>query len=236
MRVRFRSLRVGRGMALAAAGLVWWPAAGNAQLQWVPWVPSGVSISNHIVAGVVWVDVRLGLPDTCKHMGEWGTPLQTLPTITVNSTCWNITGIPCGNIATLTNHSYQLGYLAPGNYQFVFQTWGQPVTTNRFAVPATDSDGDGMPDYQEAIAGTDPQNPNSALRILGYKAEGGQARLSWQGGTSARQYLERRGSLNDTNSPWVCIATNYPPTPVTNTWAEPPGAGASWLYRIRVEK
>jgi hypothetical protein len=44
-------------------------------------------------------------------------------------------------VATLTNHSYQLGYLAPGNYQFVFQTWGQT-----FTVPATDSDGDGMPD------------------------------------------------------------------------------------------
>jgi len=236
MRVRFRSLKVGNAMALAAASLLWSPAAGNAQLQLVPWVPPAVSISNHIVAGMVWADVSLGLPDTCKHLGSWGTPVQTLPTITVNSMCWNMTGIPCGNMATLTNHSYQLGYLAPGNYQFVFQTWGQTVRTYAFTVPASDSDGDGMPDYEEWIAGTDPQNCNSALRILGYKVEGGQARVTWQGGTSARQYVERRANLNGTNSAWLCICTNYPPTPVTNTWVEPPGANAAQFYRIRVEK
>jgi hypothetical protein len=236
MRVRFRSLKFGNTMVLAAASLLWWPDAGNAQLLLVPWVPPAVSISNHIVAGMVWMDVRVWLPDTCKRLGGWGTLVQTLPTITVNSTCWNATGIPCGNVVLSTNHSYQLGYLAPGNYQFVFEAWGQTVATQAFAVPATDSDGDGMPDYQEWIAGTDPWNSNSALRMLGYKVEGGQARVTWQGGTSARQYVERRANLNGTNSAWLCIFTNYPPTPATNTWVEPLGANAAQFYRIRVEK
>ncbi len=236
MRVRFRSLRVGNAMAPAAASLLGWPAAGHAQMGQAPWVPHGASISTHTVAGMARADVSLGLPDTCKRLGSWGTPVQTLPTITVGSMYWNTTGIPCGNVATVTNHSYQLGYLAPGNYQFVFQAWGQTVATQGFTVPNADSDGDGMPDYQEWIAGTDPGNPNSVLRMLGYKVEGGQARVTWQGGTSVRQYLERHLNLDGTNSAWVCIFTNYPPTAATNTWVEPLGANTAQFYRIRVER
>ncbi len=39
------------------------------------------------------------------------------------------------------------------------------VTTNRTVL--TDTDGDGMPDYAEFIAGTDPTNPSSKFVVLG---------------------------------------------------------------------
>ncbi len=236
MRVRFRSLKTGVAMLVTAVSVLWRPDVSNAQLGRVAWMPPSASLSNHIVAGMVWVDARVWLPDTCKYVGDWATPVQTLPTITVNSKCWHRTGIPCGNVVTSTNHSYQLGYLAPGDYQFVFEAWGQAVATYGFTVPGTDSDADGMSDYQEWVAGTEPLNPNSALRILDCKLEDDQARVTWQGGTSARQYVEWRGNLNGTNSEWLCIRTNHPPTPVTNTWVEPLAGNTTRFYRIRVER
>ena len=93
-----------------------------------------------------------------------------------------------------------------------------------------------MPDDQEGIAGTDPGNPNSALRMIGCKVEPGQARITWQGGTIARQYLERRVPLNSTNTAWLCVFTNHPPTSVMNTWVDPFGADAARFYRIRVAR
>jgi hypothetical protein len=238
MRARFRSLKVANAIVLAAGSLVRLAAPANAQPGEVPFVPGPqlVAISNHITAGMVWVDVRIRFPDTCERLGDWGTPIQTLPTISVNSTCWYRPYGACAFVIVSTNHSYQLGYLAPGNYQFVFGACGQTVATNAFTVPNTDSDGDGMPDYQEGIAGTDPWNSNSALRMIGYKLEGGQARITWQGGTNARQYVERRANLNNTNTAWLCVFTNHPPTSVTNAWVDPLGANGARFYRIRVER
>ena len=61
-------------------------------------------------------------------------------------------------------------------------------------------------------------------------------RITWQGGTNARQHVERLANLGNTNPEWLCVFTNYPPTPVTNTWGDPLGANAACFYRIRVEK
>lgn len=238
MRLRCRCLKVTNAVVLAAAGLLGLSAPADAQPAEVPYVPGpqSVSISNRIVAGMVWVDVRIDFPNSCERVGDWGTVIQALPAISVNSTCWFTPGVMCFQMIVSTNHSYQLGYLAPGAYLFQFGAWGQVVAQYPFTVPSTDSDGDGMPDYQEAIAGTDSCNPNSALRLLGYKLEGGQARITWQGGTMARQYVERRATLNNTNTAWLCVFTNHPPTSATNTWVDPLGANAAQFYRIRVER
>jgi hypothetical protein len=48
--------------------------------------------------------------------------------------------------------------------------------------------------------------------------------------------VERRANLNNTNTAWLCVFTNHPPTPVTNTWGDPLGASAARFYRIRVER
>jgi serine protease AprX len=47
------------------------------------------------------------------------------------------------------------------------------------ALGVQDSDGDGLTDYQEVIAGTNPRDPASVLRITGAIREGGNVRVTW---------------------------------------------------------
>jgi hypothetical protein len=117
----------------------------------------------------------------------------------------------------------------------VFGAGGQPVLTNSFTVPPADSDGDGMSDYDEWIAGTNPNDANSALTVIGCELEGGHARITWQGGTNVRQYLERRTTLNNTDTGWLSIYTNRPPTSVSNVYVDTLGADSARFYRIRVQ-
>jgi hypothetical protein len=237
MRARIRSVELVNAVVLAAGGLLGWPGACGAAM-WSPWVPNSqvAAITAHCATGLVWVNVEVTLGDTCYRVGDWGSVVQTLPTITANSACWYNPLGPCAYVVTRTNHSYQLGYLAPGNYQFVFQSWGQPVATNNFTVPATDSDGDHMSDYDEWIAGTNPADSRSALKVIGYKFEGGEARITWQGGTNAQQYVERRTNLNDAGSGWQCVFTNHPPTSATNVFVDSLSAEMPRFYRIRVQR
>src|SRR5439155_17922594 len=82
-------------------------------------------------------------------------------------------------------------------------------------LPGDDFDGDHTSNLSEYIAGTDPANPLSVLRLSSIVRSNQTVRLEWIGGTNAVQYLERASSLTATSS-WVKLLTNNPPTAVTN--------------------
>ncbi|MBR4170851.1 MAG: S8 family serine peptidase [Kiritimatiellae bacterium] len=91
-----------------------------------------------------------------------------------------------------------------------------------------DPDGDGHSNQEEYLAGTIPIETESSLRILAY----GVTNLTWQGGSSRTQLVERADTLG-ANANWTAIYTNLPPTPITNTVELAPTAPRSF-YRIRI--
>ena len=58
-----------------------------------------------------------------------------------------------------------------------------------------DSDGDGAPDVEEALAGTDPQNGASVLRINAIKVDGNDVHVAWQGGGGRTNMLQTTTAL-----------------------------------------
>ncbi len=103
------------------------------------------------------------------------------------------------------------------------------------AAALDDQDHDGMPTWKEWIAGCDPTNADSVLRVLSVAQDGGGSRILWKGGTGVWQYVERREDLGRTGDVWTVIYSNMPPMAVTNDRLDSDGVGGALFYRIRTE-
>jgi hypothetical protein len=102
--------------------------------------------------------------------------------------------------------------------------------TNNFESAVTnDPDGDGVPSWQEYISDTSPTDGVSFLRLTGIAG----SELYWSGGTGVTQYLEGCDLLE--GGTWQILATNQPPTAVTNLLLIDQDSGMR-CYRIRAER
>lgn len=106
--------------------------------------------------------------------------------------------------------------------------FGDPV----IAAPTADNDGDGANNLQEQAADTNPTLPGSVLKFTDLTVSGTSALLSWTGGQAVRQVVQRASSPT---GPWVSIATNLPPTPITNSLTLSNLSSASSYFRIQVQ-
>ena len=99
-----------------------------------------------------------------------------------------------------------------------------------------DSDDDGMNNWQEWIAGTDPTNAASALRMLAPSGvtNGPGVNVSWQSVSGISYFIER--STNLTNQPaFSLLQTNIPGQPGTTTYTDTSAVGAGpFFYRVGV--
>ncbi|MBI1841326.1 MAG: hypothetical protein HYR88_10825, partial [Verrucomicrobia bacterium] len=96
-----------------------------------------------------------------------------------------------------------------------------------------DSDGDGVPDWAELIAGTDPNSAASVFKIsptLSVNAQGGLI-LQWQS-VAGRKYDVYRSA--DLGQPFTQLASGLPATPSLNTYSDshPPANARVVFYRI----
>lgn len=101
-----------------------------------------------------------------------------------------------------------------------------------------DSDGDGMNNFQEFLAGTDPTRADSVFRITSSRLiSGSQLVLTWSS-TSNRFYdVTRATDLATGSNAFVPLpgATNLIGTPPQNTWTDSVDQASSPVYyRIRV--
>ncbi|MSU59755.1 MAG: hypothetical protein EXS35_16575 [Pedosphaera sp.] len=143
--------------------------------------------------------------------------------------------------ANLTNSLVSGGTLTfTGNYTFTdANTNGIPdayelayfgnVSPTR--TKTTDTDGDGAPDYAEFVAGSNPTNNASKLRLTAtFQPLNNSVKISWPSG--AGHGYRVHGSTNATT--WTPYSAWIRATGLTTTWTVPPRTnGAPYLFRLQ---
>lgn len=92
---------------------------------------------------------------------------------------------------------------------------GSGTSTNAVTCATSDPDHDGLDNYHEYLADTNPTNAASRVAFIGNGVSGGDVALTWAGGTNAWQYLQ--ASPNLAANQWSTVYTNAPMTTATNT-------------------
>jgi len=128
---------------------------------------------------------------------------------------------------------------------FEFQTphsilsyaWAQ-----RFGLPTdgsadyTDADGDGMNNWQEWIAGTDPTNALSVLKMLTPGIDAYSVTLSWQSVTGRTYCLQRSTSLS-AQPTFLKLSANIAGQAGTTTYTDNNAVGnGPFFYRVSVQQ
>src|ERR1051325_261255 len=173
------------------------------------------------------------LPSGSDHILSWNAFHDLGP---LNTNVWlRARAVDAGTLGDWSpGVLYAVNTLA-GSHNGVPDWWSLKYFGQTAIDPNADADGDGFNNYAEYVAGTDPLNSNSYLRITGILNLGGGAQINWQGGTQARQILQRTSGLEGTNS-WLNLQTNEPPTPLGGSYLDVLNTNSASFYRIRVER
>ena len=111
--------------------------------------------------------------------------------------------------------------------------------TNDFEAAATnDADGDGMPNWAEYVAGTDPTNRNSLLTVstVAPESDGTGIVVRWQSTDGKLYSLQRGTNLTDIPPFGVLVRTNIPALAPMNTETDNAAIGTGpWYYRVMLE-
>ncbi len=96
-----------------------------------------------------------------------------------------------------------------------------------------DADADGLPSWQEYVAGTDPTNPASVFQINGSSMVRDGAVIRWSSVSNRFYALGWSTNLMHAFLP-LSGATNLPSTPPENAYTNPLDSGAASFYRVKV--
>jgi autotransporter-associated beta strand protein len=121
------------------------------------------------------------------------------------------------------------------NYSFSAATADHTISAS-FAINTNDTDGDGMLDGAEIVAGTDPNDSASVLRIAAFTAPSalpGQFIIRWQSITNKRYSVQ--AATNLVVGFTINLVTNITATPPVNVHTDNVNGAGCRLYRIKVE-
>jgi hypothetical protein len=102
---------------------------------------------------------------------------------------------------------------------------------NLLSAATADADGDGIPNWAEFRAGTDPNDAASALQLRVPGLISGSPRLRWPTAIGKAYVLEVSSGIGSTN--WTAIATNATGTGRDLEFQTPPASGPRF-YRVRL--
>jgi len=166
-----------------------------------------------------------------------------IASLTTNGT---LVGISFDNNSTATNfvwNSVQSGGVLVAAFTAQVATnpastpywWlAQYGLTNFNAEALEDTDGDGLENWQEYIAGTSPTNPASNFRITGSSATAQGAVIRWSSVSNRFYDLSKTTNLLITFA-GMNGASNLPATPPENVYTDPVQSGAAF-YKIGVHE
>ncbi len=98
--------------------------------------------------------------------------------------------------------------------------------------PHSDTDHDGMPDWAELIAGTDPTDPTSVLKLQARPAASGAVGLDWLSAAGRTYTLLYTTALP--GGAWQTLSNGIPGTGASLEVVDSPGANR--IYRLQVVK
>ena len=101
-----------------------------------PYIPLAgpVTVIPKTNAETVFVLASVDLPDSCHFVGDWGPVQRVGNSFNVDAQFWVVSAI-CFPVVLTVSTQYNLGSLAPGNYTFVFRSWGFVRATQPFSAP-----------------------------------------------------------------------------------------------------
>lgn len=112
------------------------------------------------------------------------------------------------------------------------QSFGLPVDGSADII---DSDVDGLNNLQEWLAGTDPTNPASALRLTIVAVSPSQVTLTWPS-TTNRNYVLQRATCSGSSPSFIGLSCSLPGGPLTTSFTDTNAPVASpVLYRVAAQ-
>src|SRR5262249_55758921 len=124
----------------------------------------------------------------------------------------DLDGMPRISGGTVDVGAYEFQNPASGISYAWLQQFGLPTDGS---ADFTDPDSDGLNNWQEWIAGTNPTSALSALRLLPPASDGTNVIVTWQSVAGVIYSLERTGNLSGGFTP---LATGIPGQPGTTTY------------------
>jgi hypothetical protein len=155
--------------------------------------------------------------------------LDDTVTIPVGASAVNVAVTPKADALVEGTETVEISLVGDSAYQINFST----TAIIGICDGQTDSDGDGSSDAAEILAGTNPVNAASKLRITSFRRVGTNMELTWTSVPGRTYRVCARASLNDPN--WQDVSGNLRASSQTTSWSEAINAEAiTKFYSVRV--